>query len=589
MSIESIKNEILEKVEKAVKKVLNKKPKELKLVFPPNIRFGDFALECFSLAKQFKKSPEEIAELLAEEIRPSLKIRKLEAVGPYLNFKLANKFLFSKVCLEIATADMNFGNSAIGKNQRVMIEYLSPNANKPLHLGHIRNGVLGMAIANVFEANGYSVIRANLINDRGVHICKSMLAWQKWGNNQTPKTSGIKGDHFVGDLYSRYAIEVEKNPEFENEIQEMLQKWETGDKKTIKLWKMMNKWVYKGFKKTYQKLGLKFDTYYYESDTYKLGKEIVKEGLKNNIFFKNENNIILFNLPEIEFGKEQDGSLKKVTLLRSDGTSLYITQDIGTALLKATQYNISRSIYVVGSEQEYYFKCLFTILKKLGYSWVKGCYHLSYGMVYLPEGKMKSREGKIVNADDLIEEMEIRAKEEIEKHNPENKLSEEKINSRASKIGIGAIKFYLLRIHPSQDIHFLPKESISFDGFTGPYCQYAYSRTAGILHNAQSIKWGAWKNIDFSVLGNEEELLLIQKLLQFPEKVKAVILESNPSQLAVHLYETSKVFNQFYKCHSVLRAKNVELVKARLALVKATAIVLKKGLSLLGIETMEKM
>jgi arginyl-tRNA synthetase len=473
VSIERIKNDILNQTEEAVKKVFGEKPEILHLGFPPEVNLGDFSVECFPFAKQFKKSPTEIAKLLVDEIPSGTIIQKAEAVGPYLNFKVLNAVLFGDVCAEITAKGDAFGNSSIGHEQRVMVEYLSPNTNKPLHLGHIRNGALGMSVSNLLEATGHTVIKANLVNDRGVHICKSMLAWQKWANGATPKSEGVKGDHFVGQWYVRYAQEAEKKVHLEEEIQEMLQKWEFGDSETIELWKTMNSWVYDGFAETYQKLGLEFDTFYYESDTYKLGRDIIEEGLAKKVFYQDDRGAIIFDLPEAEFGRDKQGQLKKVTVLRADGTSVYMTQDIGTALLKVTEHKLDRSIYVVGSEQNHHFQCLFKILESLGYPWAKGCYHLSYGMVYLPEGKMKSREGKIVDADDLIEEMQELATEEIRKRDPENNLSEKEIKNRAAKIGVGAIKFYLLRVRPSQDIHFDPEESISFEGFTGPYCQYA--------------------------------------------------------------------------------------------------------------------
>jgi len=586
-----IKEKILSQVKKGVKQIFGEEPEQIFLTLSPDVKFGDFSIKCFLLAKQFKESPEKIAKLVAEKISSSGIIQKAEAVGPYLNVKIDNTFLFKEICSEIISKDDAFGNSS-GNDKRVMVEYLSPNTNKPLHLGHVRSGALGMAISNLLQATGNSTIRANLVNDRGVHICKSILAWQKWANGATPESEGIKGDHFVGNWYVHYSKEAEKNVYLGEEIQEMLQKWENGDPETVKLWKKMNDWVYKGFSQTYEKLSLKFDVFYYESETYKLGKDIVAEGLKKNVFHKNKEGAIVYELPEDKFGKDVHDNPKKVTLLRTDNTSVYITQDLGTALLKKNQYNLEQSIYVVGSEQEYHFKCLFDILKALDYSWAKGCYHLSYGMVYLPEGKMKSREGKIVDADNLIKKMEQLAKEEILKRNPENKLSEKEINHRANKIGVGAIKFYLLRVNPSQDIYFNPEKSISFDGFTGPYCQYVYARAAGILSKAKELKIETEKvqGIDFSLLGsNKEELLLVQKLIQFPDEIRLATIEFNPSRLAKYVYETAKAFNQFYANWPVINTGNKELTKARLTLVKVTSVIFKKGLNLLGIESLEEM
>lgn len=588
MSIQDIKTAILTETENAIKKSFGQKPKGLRLCFPPDISLGDFSIECFSLAKQFRQVPDQIVQKAVAEFTTDALIQEVKAVGPYLNFKLSNKVLFGDVCSEIISQGNSVGNSKIGQNQRVMVEYLSPNTNKPLHLGHLRNSALGMAVANLLEATGHKVIKANLVNDRGVHICKSMLAWQKWAHGATPESVKTKGDHFVGKWYVLYTKEAEKDPHLEEEIQLMLQKWEAGDEETIKLWKKMNTWVYQGFDKTYKAFGLKFDVFYYESNTYKLGKDIISEGLKKKIFYRDEHGAIVFDLPKNEFGLDKNNNPKKVTVLRADGTSVYLTQDIGTALLKVDERQLDRSIYVVGCEQEHHFKCLFKIMESLGYDWASGLYHLSYGIVYLPEGKMKSREGKVVDADDIIAEMTALAAEEIKKRDPDNKLAEAEIQKRAAKIGVGAIKFYLLRVSPQQDIHFDPKKSISFDGTTGPYCQYAYARCSGILRKVKESKIDLG-DIDFSLLGNTEERLLIKKLLQFSDIVETASVRFNPSQLANHLHETAQAFNQFYHQHSVLGAENEELNKARVSLVQASFIVLKKGLNLLGIKALEEM
>jgi len=470
----------------------------------------------------------------------------------------------------------------------VMVEYLSPNTNKPLHLGHLRNAALGISVSRMLDATGHWLVKSILINDRGVHICKSMLAWERFGKGATPESEGMKGDHFVGKWYVRYAIESEKDSTLEQNIQEMLKKWEAGDPGTLALWKKMNQWVYDGFAETYRRFGMDFDVFYYESETYKLGKDVIAEGLKKDVFAKDERGNIVYHLPQAQFGTEKGGAPKKVTVLRPDGTSLYITQDIGTAILKVTQQKLDSSVYVVGSEQEHHFKCLFSMLGALGYAWASNCCHLSYGMVYLPEGKMKSREGKVVDADDLIAGMAELAEEEIRRRDPERKLSDAEVRHRAAVIGVGAIKYYLLRVRPSQSINFDPAESISFDGFTGPYCQYAYARIFGILEKAgpRGMEGHA---VDFALLGNIEELLLLKMLIQFPEEVASGIAEYNPSRVAVHVFNTAKAFNQFYNKHAVLQAGSNELTAARLALIKATAVVLKRGLALLGIGVLENM
>jgi arginyl-tRNA synthetase len=386
----------------------------------------------------------------------------------------------------------------------------------------------------------------------------------------------------------RFAREADKDADLENQVQQMLQQWESGNRETVDLWKTMNSWVYDGFSQTYHNFGLEFDAFYYESDTYKLGKDAIQQGLKAKVFVSDAHGNTVFQLPAKEFGQEKNGDAKKVTVLRPDGTSLYITQDIATSILKIEEHNLNFSIYVVGSEQEYHFKCLFQILADLGYEWAKDCYHLSYGMVYLPEGKMKSREGKIVDADDLIAEMKKLAADEIHQRDPEGSLSDDEVTRRAKIIGIGAVKFYLLRVRPTQSINFDPAESISFDGFTGPYCQYAYARIFGILEKAASAHLNL-DNTDFALLGNTEELQLLQKLMEFPAEVESAVRELNPSRIAVHIFNTAKAFNQFYNKHQVVQAGNDQLVSARLALIKATAVVLKKGLDLLGIEVLENM
>ncbi len=589
LNIRKIRKIILKKIAESVMESFGEKPESVSLALPPEIALGDFTVECFNLAKQFKKSPAEIAKIISEKLSEKKDeiIKKATGVGPYVNINIDLSALLGSVCAEVISREESFGNSDFGKNQRVMVEYLSPNTNKPLHLGHLRNGSLGMAMANLFEAAGHAVIKASLINDRGVHICKSMLTWKKWGNGSTPKSQGVKGDRFVGKWYVRFAKELEKNPELEKEVQEMLQKWEAGDPEIIKLWKMMNDWVYDGFSETYKEFGLKFDKFYYESETYKLGKNIIDEGLKKKVFRKDENGSVVFDLLKEEFGLDKDGNPKKITLLRSDGTSVYMAQELGTALLKIKEYRLDRSIYVVGSEQNYHFRSLFKILESLKYDWAKGLFHLSYGMVYLPEGKMKSREGKVIDADDFIKEIKDLAAESIRTRDAENKISEKEVKERAGKIGIGAIKFYLLRVNPNQDINFNPKESISLEGFTGPYCQYAFARISSILKNAGSMP--EIKDADFSVLDSDEERLIIQKIIQFPDEILMAVKEFNPSQIATQTFELAKAFNQFYHKHPVLNANGEELKNARLILIKAVAIVLKKGLNLLGIETLERM
>ena len=480
MTIENLKEKITARLEKAVKKSTGKKPENLNISFPPDSKLGDFTLECFSLAKKFQKSPAEMAALIATNLESDGIIEKAIPAGPYLNMKLTNTSLFSVLEAVLDKKD-NFGESEIGKKEKVMVEYLGPNTNKPLHLGHARNGSLGMALSNILKKTGHETLRANIINDRGVHICKSILAYQKWGENSTPESLNMKGDHFVGHWYVKYNQELPNNPEMENEVQEMLQKWENGDKEILSLWKKMNDWVYEGWKSTLSEMGFEFDEVNYESETYKLGKDIIERGLEERVFEKNENGAVTFNLPEDEFGLNKNGDKKKVTLIRPDGTSVYITQDLGTAVSRVEKNKLTRLIYVVGSEQAYHFQCLFKILESLDYDWANKLYHLSYGMITLPEGKMKSREGKVVDTDDLTLELKKLAEKEVRKRITDDNITEEEIKERSEKIGIGAIKFYFLRVNANQDIEFNPEESVSFDGFTGPYCQYAYARISSIL------------------------------------------------------------------------------------------------------------
>jgi arginyl-tRNA synthetase len=595
MKIIELKEKINSRLEEAIKKATGEKPENFELSFPPDSKLGDFTFECFSLAKKLGKSPAEIATLIASNFEPDEIIEKASAAGPYLNLKITDSSLFS-VLEEVLREKDAFGNSE--EKERVMIEYLGPNTNKPLHLGHARNGSIGMALSNILEKTGRNVIKANIINNRGIHICKSMLAYQKWGENSTPESLQMKGDHFVGHWYVKYNQELQNNPEIENAVQEMLQQWEKGDKEILKLWEKMNKWVYAGWEETLKELGFEFDVIDYESENYKLGKDIIDSGLKKGVFEKNENGSVIFNLLEKDFGLDKDGNAKKVTLVRSDGTSVYITQDIGTAVSRAEKNNLDKLIYVVGSEQVYHFQCLFKILESLGYEWAKNLFHLSYGMITLPEGKMKSREGKVVDADDLIEKIKKLAEEELQKRYSEEKIDKIDFNERARKIALGAIKFYFLRVGANQNIEFNPEESVSFDGFTGPYCQYAYARIASILRKNLSFRASDSESrnpkqipkTNFSLLGdNIEESELVRKIIEFPDLIKKSALEYNPSIITVNTFETAQLFNKFYQKYKVLNAETEELKNARLALIEAVQTVLKVGLNLLGIETLEKM
>lgn len=586
MDIQELKENIISQIRLNINHFFGKEPESVILDFPPDVSFGNFAFGCFALAKQFGQPPAEIAARIAAHFGQNAVVERAQAIGPYVNFKVSNKMFFETVYTNLINNGIAIKSEA---SPRVMLEYLSPNTNKPLHLGHLRNGALGMAIANILEATGCHVVKANLVNDRGVHICKSMLAWQKWGNGQTPESTGIKGDHFVGKWYIKYAIEAEKDPDLEEEIKTMLKRWEQSDPTILMLWEMMNNWVYEGFNTTYKQFGLEFDVFFYESQTYKLGKDIIQQGINKGIFQRTDKGGVIAELPIAEFGLDKKNQPKKTTLLRDNGTSVYMTQDLGTAVLKFHEYELDKSIYVVGSEQDYHFQVLFKLLDMLGYSWSKNCRHLSYGMVYLPEGKMKSREGKVVDADDLINEMKELAAAEIRKRDVEGILLEEDIKARANKIGVGAIKFFLLLVSPQKDIYFDPAASVSFDGCTGPYCQYTYARAKSMLTKAEKENISRDEPFDFTLLGQNEELLLAQRLIQLSDKLLAAVAEMNPACLAVQIHALAMAFNQFYQKIPVLGATDLTLINARLALVEAVAIALKQSLYLLGIEVLEEM
>ncbi|MGC9049179.1 MAG: arginine--tRNA ligase [Patescibacteria group bacterium] len=570
------------------------------LEIPPNPKMGDLAVGCFRMAKILKKSPEKIAQDLALKIKPDEIIEKINNTGPYLNFFLKKENWFKTVCQEILDKKDKFGNSDFGQKKKILIEYSAPNTNKPQHLGHLRNNFLGMAVANLFSCLGFKAIKVNLINDRGIHICKSMLAYQKWGENKTPESENMKGDHFVGKYYVLFEEKAKEDPKLLDEAQELLRKWENRDTETLALWQKMNRWAINGFSQTYKKIGTEFDKIYYESETYKLGKKIILKALKKGLCYKRPDGAV-----EVDLTK--DGLDKKV-LIRADGTSVYVTQDIGLAKLKYDDFKPDRSIYVVASEQEYHFKVLFTILPLFGFKWVKNLYHLSYGLVFLPEGKMKSREGKVVDADEIIAEVEKLAKGEILAREPN--ISPIELSARAEKIALGAIKFFFLKVSPKQEINFKPEESISFEGATGPYIQYTYARIQSILRKSnipegEQAPYGASQHpvslkenklptkqasihVDYSNLGAREEVEILKLLFIFPDILQRATLAMDPSVLANYLLKLCQFFNEFYHQHPVLQAE--EKIKiVRLNFITSIAEIIKKGLDILGIQTLEIM
>ena len=482
--------------------------------------------------------------------------------------------------------------------ETVMVEYSSPNTNKPLHLGHIRNNLLGYAVSNIIKATGRKVIKTNLVNDRGIHICKSMLAWLKWGGGETPESSGKKGDHLVGDYYVKFdqqykqqvtvlmkegqsEDEAEKNAPLLLEVQEMLRKWESGDPEVRALWKTMNEWVYKGFNETYKRLGIDFDKIYYESDTYLVGRDTVLEGLDQNIFRRHTDGSVWVDLTA-------EGLDEKV-LLRADGTSVYITQDIGTAQVRKNEYHPDQMVYVVGNEQNYHFKVLRLVLDKLGFSWAKTLYHLSYGMVELPEGKMKSREGTVVDADDLMDEMIRTAREMSYDLGKLEGLTDIEKEDIFRIIGLGALKYFILKVDPVKNMTFNPKESIDFDGNTGPFIQYTHARIKSVFRKAVEGGIVMPEKTAVDVAVNDKEKTILKLIHDFPDVIANAGQSYNPSLIANYIYELTKEYNQFYHDYSILKEDDIQIRELRLMLSAVTAKVIKNGMELLGIEVPERM
>lgn len=546
---------------------------ETDLVYPPNPSLGDLSLPIFKIAKQLNDSPVAVSAEMAKKIKPEGAIEKIVAAGPYLNFFLDKRKKIEEVLGQILKEKGKYGDSKSLAKEKIMIEYVSPNTNKPLHLGHLRNALIGEAVANIFEANGAKVVRASLVNDRGAHICKSMVAYIHWGAGKTPTSEKVKGDHFVGKFYVMYAGKAEENKKLENEVRAMLEKWEAGDKEVMALWKKMTKWVLEGFAETYKQIGVKFDKTYFESKIYKEGKKMIMDGLAAEKFLKDETGAVVARLGD---------NLPDKVLLRADGTALYVTQDLYLAKLKFDEYKLTESIYCVGSEQDLYLKQLFKILEILGYAWAKNLYHLSHGMIYLPEGKMKSRAGTVVDADELMEKLKNYAAEEIKSR---HSLSEKETSRRAAEISLAALKYFILQVDPKTDMHFDPKKSLSFSGRTGPYLAYSHARICSIIRKAKIKTSG---KIDFGKLREKREDDLVTELSKFPEILEKAARGYSPAVLADYLYDLAKTFSDFYRDVKVLGADR-EAEKARIILISAVKIVLAKGLSLLGIAAPEEM
>ncbi|KAA6351612.1 Arginine--tRNA ligase [termite gut metagenome] len=559
---------------------------------------GHLTLVIFPFLKISKKSPEQTAQEMGEYLQTNEPaVATFNVIKGFLNLTVTSQ-IWIKLLNNLYTATQYGTVQATDTSPLVMIEYSSPNTNKPLHLGHVRNNLLGNALVNILTANGNKVIKTNIVNDRGIHICKSMLAWQKYGNGETPETTGKKGDHLVGDYYvsfdKQYKKEIaglmatgmtkeeaETASPLMNEAREMLVKWEAGDPEVRTLWAMMNNWVYEGFNETYRKLGVSFDKIYYESNTYLEGREKVMEGLKKGLFYQKEDGSVWADLT----GEGLDHKL----LLRSDGTSVYMTQDIGTAKLRFDDYPIDKMIYVVGNEQNYHFHVLSILLDKLGFEWGKSLVHFSYGMVELPEGKMKSREGTVVDADDLIEEMIKTAKETSAELGKTEEYLEAEAGNIARIVGLGALKYFILKVDAHKNMTFNPKESIDFNGNTGPFIQYTYARIQSVLRKAAKAGIQLPETILTGIEPNEKEQKLIQMVDDFATVVKQAGDDYNPSVIANYLYDLTKEYNQFYHDFSMLHEKEERLKLFRLILSTTVAKIIRTGTGLLGIEVPERM
>ena len=555
---------------------------------------GDYTLVTFPLLKLSHKSPEVTAnEIGARIVADNPQIAAFNVIKGFLNLSLSPAFWIDRFG-EIA-ADASFGDAA-PTGRTIMIEYSSPNTNKPLHLGHIRNNLLGYSVAQILKANGHNVIKVNLVNDRGIHICKSMLAWQLYGGGETPASTGMKGDHLVGKYYVEFdkhykaqikelvsqgmsEDEAKKKAPIMQQAQEMLRRWEAKDPEVYKLWQMMNGWVYEGFDVTYKALGVDFDKVYYESQTYLLGKSLVQEGLDKGVFFRKEDNSVWIDLTA-------DGLDQKL-LLRGDGTSVYMTQDLGTALRRFEENKLDEMIYVVGNEQNYHFQVLKLVLKKLGYAWSDEIYHLSYGMVELPEGKMKSREGTVVDADDLIADMIETAREMSTELGKLDGCIKEEADNVCRIVGLGALKYFILKVDPKKTMLFDPRESIDFNGNTGPFIQYTHARICSILRKADEAGID-YKSYDCTEL-LPEEVALIKSMADFPNVVKAAGESFSPSLIAAYAYDLAKTFNGYYHDHSILREEDGQKRRMRLMLAAEVARIIRRAMALLGIEVPQRM
>jgi len=555
---------------------------------------GDITIVVFAFLRFVKGNPIEIGTKIGQYLKDNVaEVADFNVVKGFLNLVIADSFFLNSFKTIFET--QNFGITSPNPNEKaVMVEYSSPNTNKPLHLGHIRNNLLGYSVAEIIKASGKKVYKTQIINDRGIHICKSMLAWQRFGNNETPESTGLKGDKLVGNYYVAFdkaykkeiaeliakgktEEEAKKQAPILIEAQQMLLKWEAGDKEVVSLWKTMNEWVYAGFNETYKELGVDFDKNYYESDTYLLGKDVVADGLKKGVFYKKEDGSVWIDLTE-------DGLDEKI-VLRSDGTAVYMTQDIGTAIERFKDFDLDELVYTVGNEQDYHFKVLFLILEKLGFGWAKNCYHLSYGMVDLPSGKMKSREGTVVDADDLMLEMTNTARDISQDLGKLEGYSTEEKEELYRTIGLGALKYYILKVDPKKRILFDPEESVDFAGNTGPFIQYTYARIQSILRKADFEYSKVSSEIDL----HEKERSLIKQIQQFPEVIQNAAKNHSPALIANYTYDLVKEYNSFYQTLPILGSdvENEKIIRTQLS--KKVSEVIKTAFNLLGINVPERM
>jgi len=591
----SLQNDLTQKVIEAAK--------QLYQVDLPTVEFqptrkdfeGDITVVVFPMLRHIKGNPVQIGTKIGEYLVANVdEVLKCNVVQGFLNIVIDNSYYLNFFNSIFDEADFGYVKSQ--SDDAVMVEYSSPNTNKPLHLGHIRNNLLGYSVAEILKASGKKVYKTQIINDRGIHICKSMLAWQKFGEGETPESSGLKGDHLVGKYYVAFdkaykeqiaeLIEAgtpkekaEKEAPILLEAQDMLRKWEAGDDEVVSLWKKMNGWVYEGFDITYKNLGVDFDTLYYESDTYLLGRDVVKDGLERGVFFKKQDGSVWIDLTE-------DGLDEKI-VLRSDGTAVYMTQDIGTAIQRVTDFpDINGMVYTVGNEQDYHFKVLFLILKKLGYSWAEQLYHLSYGMVDLPSGKMKSREGTVVDADDLIQNMEDTAQSISQELGKLDGYSEEEKKQLYRTIGLGALKYYILKVDPKKRILFNPEESVDFQGNTGPFIQYTYARIQSILRKADNVRSSV---VETSLDLHEKEKELLKQIQLFPETVQLAAENYSPALIANYTYDLVKEFNSFYQQVSILGETDEQKKNFRVQLSQKVGEVIQSAFRLLGIDVPDRM